>query len=140
MPLTCSCDFEPEPGDWYYSGSKDYMPFPDRRRTRCNNPACGKLISPDDVVSRFSRVKCPYTEAECKIYGEDGEIPLAPHWLCEECADLYWSISDLGFCASPCEDLKQLAKDWNREYVKPATQNVDKINKALDGVQEVDDE
>ena len=118
MGLSCSCDYEPGPGDWYYSGSKLDVVFPENRnrRVRCACPECGKLISQGETASVFYRVKCPYTDVECKIYGEDGEVPLAPHWLCEECSDLLSAFDELGFCVGPASPLRELAKEWNEEY------------------------
>jgi len=58
------------------------------------------------------RVKVPDTDIECRIYGEDGEIPLASAYMCERCADLYFSLEELGYCVQPWEDQRDLVRDY----------------------------
>ena len=74
----------------------DYEPMSARRRQRCMS--CGELIDVGATAARVLRVRIPESDIECRIYGEDGEIPITHKWLCERCADLYFSLGDLGYC------------------------------------------
>jgi len=58
------------------------------------------------------RWKIPEYEVEVAIYGEDGLVPRSNKFLCEECADLYFSLSELGFCVMPYENQKELVKEY----------------------------
>lgn len=110
MPLTCACDS----GDdcrWYYDPPDDYWVFKGPRRKRCSS--CQELIAVGTTVAVFGRWRPPADDVECRIYGEDGEIKLAPMYLCERCADLYFSFCDLGYgCVSPDENMLELAKEY----------------------------
>jgi len=38
---------------------------------------------------------------------------MAPKWLCERCADLYFSFLELGYeCVQPEEDMTELSADY----------------------------
>jgi hypothetical protein len=115
MPLSCYCEtYEPGPGDWYWIEPVTYMTLrqasPKRvKRPRCKS--CGKLIGFDDLVIKFERNKIPGCEVEWAIWGEDGEIPLG-HWFhCETCADLYFSLKELGYCSQAGSDQRKLAME-----------------------------
>jgi hypothetical protein len=60
----------------------------------------------------FPRFKVPDSDIEVRIYGEDGEIPLASSYLCERCADLYLSLDDLGYCGQPWENQLELVSEY----------------------------
>lgn len=89
MGLMCSCDNEAEPGEILWCGPQEYSTLQSKRRKRCCS--CGELISIGATVCEVSRVKVPDTEIEVRIYGEGGEIPIAPKHMCERCADLAFS-------------------------------------------------
>jgi len=59
----------------------------------------------------------PLSDVEINIYGEDGEIPMASWFMCESCGDIYFSISELGFCVSLDESM-QAALDEYRDFVE----------------------
>lgn len=109
MSLSCDC---PDGGDyaWYYYTPDDYSTFPPRRRVRCCS--CKTLISPGDTVGEFKRSRHPRTDIEERIYGECGEIWLAPNYMCETCTDLYYSLTELGYCITmdEGESMQDLAK------------------------------
>jgi hypothetical protein len=46
----------------------------------------------------FRRFQIPKTDLECDIYGEEGEMPRANHYLCEACGDQFFNLTELGFC------------------------------------------
>lgn len=111
MPLTCTCDWDPEPGDVLEYGPGDYEPFKKKRRKRCFS--CHSLIGHGDLCCFFERTKIPGHDIELEIYGEDGEIPLADGVLCETCADLFFSLKELGFCVLPSENQRELLQDYH---------------------------
>ena len=115
MGLTCSCsDFEPEPGDWYYDAvPTDFTTYQVARRKRCCS--CKELISINEPALKFTRVRVPKHDVEVEIYGECGEIPIADHWLCERCGGLYLSLSELGYCVNPQEDMRELVAEYAAE-------------------------
>jgi len=54
---------------------------------------------------------------EERIVGEGNEIYLADVYLCETCADLFFSLQDLGFsCVLPDEDMRELVKEYAETY------------------------
>ena len=111
MTLSCECDdWCPEPGDWYFSAPRDYSNFAERRRVRCSS--CKVLISPGDLCVEFERFKVPDGAIQERIWGEDGAIPIASWWHCENCADLYYSLSELGFCFPINESMRNLAREY----------------------------
>jgi hypothetical protein len=111
MGLMCGCDSDwyPEPGDWTWGASKDYAPLSAKRRKRCCS--CNELIDVGALSIEFCRVRIPDTDIEVRIYGEDGEIPIASNWMCEKCGDLYLSLEAIGYCMNPRDDMGELLKE-----------------------------
>lgn len=115
MSLSCSCDSSEE-YSWSYTPANDYSILETSRRKRCSS--CNNLIDLGSTVALFQIERPVRTFIEESIY-DDGWIPLANKYLCEECADLYFSLQDLGFsCVAPDENMKDLIKLYQAEYVK----------------------
>jgi len=112
MGLTCGCDFDLEPGMTVAYGPNDYEPMKAKRRQRCMS--CDELIDVEATAAMVTRYRIPETEIECRIYGEDGEIPIPHKWLCEKCADIYFSLEDLGYCVNPHDNMIDLVKMYAR--------------------------
>lgn len=98
MSISCDCDIDycPEPGDviWYWPA--DYTELSTTRRCRC--VSCKQLIDVGAVTAEFPRYKIPDSDIEERIYGEGAEILRASFYMCESCADIYFSILELGYC------------------------------------------
>jgi len=113
MPLTCHCG-EDEDAAWYWREPNDYSvlekPVGRSRRPRCQS--CFTLVDFGSTVIKFERFRFANTDIEERIYGEGEEIYLAPHYHCERCADLFFSLSELGFCVSPEECMLELVKEY----------------------------
>ena len=109
MSLSCSCDSE---YDWYFDPPKDYTIFPlNGRRKRCT---CGILIEHGATCIKFRCWRTPKDDIEESIHGE--EVPMADKWLCERCADLYFSFYELGYeCVQPGESMVDLAEEYADE-------------------------
>jgi hypothetical protein len=111
MTLMCECDFDPD--GWYYYTPEDYQAYPQQRRKRCCS--CKDLISPGDLALRFDRARGPKCDIEEDIYGD--EVPLAAWWMCEECADMYWSLDELGFCVLiGGESMRELCREYAEQW------------------------
>lgn len=118
MSLSCECDFDidDEPA-FYIWGPTDYSTLATRRRKRC--VSCEQPITPGTIVAPIRRTRSARTQVEERIYGEDDPeaITLAPAYLCEPCADIYFSLEELGFtCVSPYEDMRQMAREYHATY------------------------
>jgi hypothetical protein len=118
--LSYSCgDFESEPGQWYwYYPENDFVPLQTSRRKRCQS--CKELINIGADTIKFPRFKIPDTDVEVKIYGEDGEIPLAPWFLCEKCGEIYLNLNDIGYCLGPVDMREALQEYHERTGFKQA--------------------
>lgn len=110
MTLSCSCDYDYEPGDVIFCSPKDFSTYTHPRGTHCSS--CHTPIRNGDTVAEFRRYKLPYTFVEINIYDEDGEVPRASHYHCERCAGLYFSLEDLGFCIHCDSNMLELVKDY----------------------------
>lgn len=122
MTLSCSCDdWCPDPGDWIYTNVSDYMPAPrNGYRKRCYN--CKKPIEKGALCVRYRRAKIVEHDVEIAIYGEwegggSGEMPRASHWLCERCADICFSLEELGFCF-PLDEIDEALEEYRRDYAR----------------------
>ena len=112
MSLSCSCDYGDDPA-WYYRPPKDYSILEASKRKRCGS--CKELIDIGSTVALFRCSRPVRTEIEERIYGDAGYIEIADKFLCEECADLYFNLYELGFtCIAPDEDMRDLVKLYNR--------------------------
>lgn len=112
--LTCSCDYEAYPGMIVWDEIGDYKILDAKRAKRCCS--CKEKISIGDVCCEIERYKIPESDIECKIYGEDGEIPRASKFMCEKCADIFNNLEALGFCRQPWEDQRDLLREYVESY------------------------
>ena len=116
MSLSCKCDYDGDFGS-YYSHPNNYTTLQTTMRKRCKS--CNELIDKGAICTKFDIHRSPKYEVEEKIYGEDGEIELAPMYHCESCADMYFNLQELGFeCISLYEDMRKLVKEYQEVYLK----------------------
>ena len=111
MTLTCICDETSDP-EWFYDPPCDYTVAPARpnRRRRCRS--CRTPIEHGAICASFRRWRGPLGKVEATIRGEEAEITLAPWWMCETCADLYFSLSELGFCIDIAQSMQTLVREY----------------------------
>lgn len=114
MGLSCSCDYDLEPGMVGYEPYEDYTTLIGKRRTRCCS--CKDLINLGAVVFGFYRFKVANYKIEEAIYGEGGEVPRAHHFMCETCGDIYNSLDELGFCLDIDNNMNTLLKEYVHDY------------------------
>lgn len=111
--LSCHCP-ECDDAEWFYTPPENYELIPHRisnRRFRC--ASCKQLIDHGSTVIRFERTRPAASAIEERIFGEHSyAVPIAPLFWCERCADLYWSLTELGYCVGPEEDVRELVKEY----------------------------
>lgn len=105
MGLSCSCEWDGE--GWYFYPAEEFSLFGGKRSTRCCS--CGDKIRPGDEAGKFVRERGAISDIEERICGT--EISLAPWWMCERCAGLYFALDELGYCVTLGDDMRELAKD-----------------------------
>lgn len=120
MTLSCSCDYEPEPGMWLYMGELPWFaPFDATRRKRCCS--CGELIEIGSLCVRHPRYRYPYNDIEAAIVGADPDmneepsIPMADHYQCEQCGEIWLNLTAIGYeCLSPSESMADSLKEYHK--------------------------
>jgi len=118
MPLTCGCGYDWEPGQLICYGGEDFEPLLTSRRKRCRS--CKELIEIRALCVKFEIYKIPEHEVEINIHGEDGEIRMAPRYLCEKCGEIYLNLKAVGFrCVWVEENMAELLREYQEIY-KPS--------------------
>ena len=118
MPLSCDCDYDYDGDSWFFYAPSDYqiMHYTGRRKRCCS---CGEFIKLGAICTEFPRHRWPRTDIELRIYNYDdcAEIEMASWWMCEECSDLYFSLTDLGFCFEiGYESMRELVNEYAEVY------------------------
>ena len=117
MTLSCYCDYDwPEPGSVRWFWPNDYSTLQTKRSRKCCS--CGERIEGGATVAAYTRYKVPEFEIELSIYGEGGDDgpPRATWYHCEECADLCFSLQELGFCLYIGDDMRSLVREYADTY------------------------
>lgn len=104
--LSCSCDFDSD--SWYYYQPNDFSIFNLKRRKRCCS--CDKLININAQCVEFGRYRSPITDIEEQICGD--EINLASWFMCEWCGEIYFNLSDLGYCIFLGSSMQENLEDY----------------------------
>lgn len=98
--MSIGCGICEGDGDWWYYGPQDYSILGTKRSRRCFS--CNHRIAVGDECAAFPRARSVRDEwsvagdIEERIYGD--EVPLATWYACEECAGVYFSLVELGYC------------------------------------------
>jgi len=108
--LSCSC------GEWEgegiaYEPPNDFTVLETSKRKRCTS--CKKLIDIGSSVLPFGRFRAPQTDIEVDIYGDDGEIRLCNHYLCETCGEIYLNLETIGYCVDPENDMTEYLSEYH---------------------------
>ena len=110
MGLTCSCN-EWEGEGWFWICDEKFTTLKTKKRKRCSS--CKSLIDIDTECIEFDRYRGPVSDVEERIYGEDGQIKIAPWYMCEKCGEQYLNLSAAGFCINLGEDnMLDLLKEY----------------------------
>lgn len=108
--LSCTCldEYDPDSCSWWFFSPTDMKPYPKDRRKRCSS--CGVMVGKGDPCLEFPRGRGPRSDVEEDIYGD--EIPLAPMFFCERCAEIYLNLSDIGYCFTPTDNMKEALEEY----------------------------
>jgi hypothetical protein len=113
MNLSCSCDFDTSDFDTWWQDYSGFKPLQTKRSRKCCS--CGTKIAVGDETIEFYRYRHVNGEIEERIYGDDGEVPLASSFMCEECAGLYLALDELGYgCLDITEPMKSYVIEYNQ--------------------------
>ena len=105
MSLSCYCD---DDYDWWFEEDSDYSKLDTKRSRKCCS--CHDRIAVSDLVLSLRCWRNPANDIEERIYRD--EVPMATKYLCERCADLYLSLTELGFCITMGDDMRDLVKEY----------------------------
>lgn len=105
MSLSCNCNDEME---WWYEHVSDYMQLDTKRGRKCCS--CGEKIKVGEIAIKFHCYKSPENDIERRIHGD--EVPLSNKYHCEECADIYFNLDELGYCINLGESMHDLLQEY----------------------------
>ena len=113
MSISCGCDWWDDPEWWAWI--QEAAPLATKRARRCM--ACKAKIPVGQIAYEVSRTRYPAHEIEERIYGD--EVPMPPRWLCEDCGDIYESLTELGVCVALDEPMRAQLAEFHQLYGKP---------------------
>lgn len=114
MPLTCSCsDFDPE-NNWYYYSNSDYITLGTKRGRRCCS--CKNILKPGSICTEHDRARQTRSWVEERIY--EDQVPMHSHYMCENCSDIFFNLTELGYCVIPGENMNDLLREYQRLNTK----------------------
>ena len=108
--LTCTCNEWEGDGPCWFSPD-DFQKLNTSMRKRCWS--CGSLINMESECLEFERMRPPRDEIEDRIWGEDGEIPLASYWMCESCGEIYLNLTAIGYCINMDSNMNTLMTEYH---------------------------
>lgn len=116
----CGCHYDFDPSDvdeWYEYSLDNFKVLPPRRcRVRCKE--CGRFIEHGAEVFEFERFRHAKSEVEVKIH-DDNPIPMASWYHCMECAGIFLSLVEHGYCVQPDDVYDVLADHWENTGFDP---------------------
>ena len=114
--LSCSCVYDDIDYSWYYYPPSGFSVFARKRRKRCCS--CCQPVEVGAVCVSFARNRWPRSDIEEKIYGD--EVSLAPFFMCENCGEIYFNLSEIGYCIPLGDDMRNLLSEyWDMTGFKP---------------------
>ena len=135
--LSCSCpDPDYDDVEWFWYDPNDFTEFQALRRKRCCS--CKKhMIALGEQCLEFKRFRYPAPDSiEADIKGEDAEIPIASHWMCEKCGEIYLNLEDLGYCMDITEPMEECLQEYHEmRGFQPGGKIMDVYEKASQWVQ-----
>lgn len=114
--MSISCAVDCEEAAWYYIVQDLPLRLTSKRGKRCMS--CKEIIKPGKSFFMIKRWREPRTDIEDKIYGEGGEVPLAPWHFCADCGPIYHALEKYNVAINiQDDDLRALLKEFNEIYV-----------------------
>lgn len=111
MSISCSCG-DLDGAAWFYYPPGMKAVVETRYIKRCQS--CGKKLKNGDNARQYNRFRHPKSDIEERIHGD--EVPLAPYYLCPECAAIYDALSDAEVCVELNSNLQEDLKEFNALY------------------------
>lgn len=107
--LSCRSLCDDDSGDnWYYYYPDDFSIFKRQRRKRCCS--CNRLIGDGEQCVIFNRYRPARPDIEERIRGD--EISLADFFMCEKCGEIYFNLSELGYCISLGSSMQDMLSEY----------------------------
>ena len=106
MGLSCDNDYCPEPGDTSWWIPRKMTRHSRKRLPKCCS--CGDKVPAEKDCLEFVRYKVPEYDIEISIYGEDGEVPRASHFMCFECGWRYLGLARHEYAINIYDDMRRL--------------------------------
>ena len=106
--LSCSCNYDDDSGGWYYYSPHGFSTFRLKRRRRCCS--CNDLINIGNLCVIFDRYRNIMSDIEERIYGD--EVPLADFFMCEVCGEIYFNLSEIGYCITLENNMQDLLSEY----------------------------
>ena len=110
MSLICGCDYGFGDYDWYWYEPEDYKNLDTKRSRKCRS--CGNRIAVGDLCIEFTRAREARDDLEARIWGDGDAISLASWYFCEDCADQWFNLDELGFCVNPSDDMREMLEEY----------------------------
>lgn len=110
--MSISCEVDNCGEDWWYLPPDGYEKMPELpRRRRCWS--CGEFINPGDCVAKFERMRAASEWYQDRFF--EDEVHAATWWACEECADLFFSVAELGYIVtiSRAESMREMVAEYS---------------------------
>lgn len=109
MSLSCECGDDAE---WWYEPADGVAPLATKRWRACCSCKDRINVGDDCKALRRWRAVCDFSDPPVviSIYGD--EYPLTTWYLCDRCAGLYESLSDLGFCITMPDNLIEVCREY----------------------------
>lgn len=111
MSLSCNTgDGDYSDCEWVWSAPEGFTETAiEGPRKRCKS--CRSLIKHGSDAVHIQRSREIRSDIEERIYGCDGEVSLAPYWMCEECGGLLLSLLEHGYSLDIEDDMRELVKE-----------------------------
>jgi len=104
--LSCECETGHEV---FYETPENFTVLKTSRRRRCIS--CNKLINLGVLCLSFFRSCLPRSYVAEIIYDET--VPLANRYMCEECGEIFFNLTELGYCFLLGDDMRAALKEYH---------------------------
>lgn len=105
--LSCSCDLY-NCAD-FYEVPEDFSKLDTKRGRRCKS--CNSLIKTNDLCVELRRWRDPKDDIEERIYID--EVPIGDLYYCEKCGEIFFNLSELGYCLNPEISMQEYLKYYH---------------------------
>lgn len=106
MTLSCDCGY----GDYdqWFIPADAFSVLDTKRSRKC--PSCEQRIPVGATVLPLFCFRVPRGNYEERRFGD--EVPMANHYYCEKCAEIYLNLSAVGFCLNMDMDMREKLREY----------------------------